>query len=356
MLKSLRLATLGLLRGSGIFTLVANSKWRQRRLLILCYHGISIEDEHLWRPRLFVEQRKLEQRFEYLKKGNFSVLPLGDALQRMRMGNLPPRTVVLTFDDGTYDFFRQAYPLLKAYGFPATVYQTTYYIPLQLPVFNVICSYMLWKRQGEVIDDVQNLGLPGPLDLRTDSSRAQIVRDLLAHADRENLSGLQRDEIAGRLASALKIDYAGLKAKRILQLMNGHELQEISRNGIDIQLHTHRHRAPENEILFRKEIQDNRTMIHKLIGTQPVHFCYPSGVYLPSFFPWLRDEQVVSATTCDAGLVRATTENLLLPRFVDQQNRTQIEFESWITGVGDLLAVRRKAAQKPAPQQQLSRK
>jgi hypothetical protein len=33
----------------------------------------------------------------------------------------------------------------------------------------------------------------------------------------------------------------------------------------------------------------------------------------------------------------------LLPRFIDNQNRTQIEFESWVTGVGDLLPVRRKA-------------
>ena len=349
MLKSLKLATLGLLRSSGVFTLVANSGWRQRRLLILCYHGIALEDEHLWRPRLFVERQKLEERFEGLKKGNFSVLPLGDALQRLRAGSLPPRSVVLTFDDGTYDFFRQAYPLLRIYGFPATVYQTTYYTSLQLPVFNVICSYMLWKRRGEVIADVQSLRLPGPLDLRTDASRAQIVRNLLAHADRENMTGLQRDDIAGRLALALKIDYAELKAKRILQVMNESELQEISRNGVDVELHTHRHRTPEDEALFRKEIQDNRSTIHKLIGTQPVHFCYPSGVYVRPFLPWLRKEQVISATTCDTGLAQATTESLLLPRFVAHQNRTQIEFESWITGVGNLLAVRRKAAQKPLP-------
>ena len=53
---------------------------------------------------------------------------------------------------------------------------------------------------------------------------------------------------------------------------------------------------------------------------------------------------MVSATTCDAGLAERQSESLLLPRFIDHQNRTQLEFESWITGVGDLLAVRRKAA------------
>src|SRR5579864_9040891 len=111
MLKPVKLATLGLLRGSGIFSLVTNSRWRQERLLILCYHGTSLEDEHLWRPTLYIDPQKLERRFEFLKKDHFSVLPLGEGFQRLRAGTLPPRSVVLTFDDGFFDFFRQAYPL-----------------------------------------------------------------------------------------------------------------------------------------------------------------------------------------------------------------------------------------------------
>ena len=271
------------------------------------------------------------------------MLPLGEALQRLRAGTLPPRSVALTFDDGFYDFFRQAYPLLKGYGFPVTVYQTTYYTSVERPLFNLICSYMLWTRRGEVIADGEGVGLRGPLDLRTDSGRSEVMRGLLEISERENRTGLEQDEIAAQLARVLKIDYDTLRAKRILQLMNGRELQEIARNGVDVQLHTHRHRTPEDEALFRREIQDNRSHIHELTATQPVHFCYPSGVYRPSFLPWLRKEHVVSATTCDAGLAARQSESLLLPRFIDNQTRTQIEFESWVTGVGDLLALQRKA-------------
>jgi len=281
------------------------------------------------------------------------VLPLGEGLQRLRAGTLPPRSIAITFDDGTYDFLRQAYPLLKRYGFPATVYQTTYYTTLERPVFNLICSYMLWTRRDEVITDGESIGLPGPLDLRSDASRFAIVRRLIERSERENRTGLQKDEVAAQLARLLKIDYDSLRARRILQLMNGRELQEIASHGVDVQLHTHRHRTPEDEALFRKEIQDNRSAIQRLVGKRPVHFCYPSGVYLQSFLPWLREEQVISATTCDAGLAQPTTESLLLPRFIDQQNRTALEFESWITGVGDWLALRRKAARKPLPQPQV---
>jgi peptidoglycan/xylan/chitin deacetylase (PgdA/CDA1 family) len=349
MLRTAKLAALGMLRGVGLFRLAKNSNWRQQRLLILCYHGTALADEHLWRPRLYIHPQKLEQRFASLKSGGFSVLPLGEGLQRLRSGTLPGRSVVITFDDGTYDFFLQAFPLLKRYGFPATVYQTTYYTSLHLPVFNLICSYMLWQRRDQVIPSGESVGLPGPLDLQSDASRFAIVRRLIEKSERENRTGLQKDELAAQLARLLQIDYDALKAKRILQLMNGRELQEIASQGIDIQLHTHRHRTPEDETLFRKEIQDNRSTIQHFIPTQPVHFCYPSGVYEPAFLPWLRAENVLSATTCDAGLAEPSSEALLLPRYVDHQDRTQLDFESWITGVGDLLAVRRKAAQTHVP-------
>lgn len=349
MLKNVRLATLGALRESGIFRLVAKSRWRQQRLLILCYHGTSLEDEHLWRPGLYMQPQKLEQRLEFLKKGGYSVLPLDVALQRLRTETLPRLSVVITFDDGTYDFYQQAFPRLKSYGFPATVYQTTYYTLCERPIFNLVCSYMLWKRQGQVITNGAEIGLKEPLDLRTEAGRHKVVRGLIEAAEAEDLTGPEKDDLATRLAQFLKIDYACIKAKRILQLMNAREVQELARNGFDVQLHTHRHRTPGEERLFRREIEDNRTHIRELIGTEAVHFCYPGGIHRPAFLPWLQEESVVSATTCDAGLATRDSESLLLPRFVDNQNRTQIEFESWVTGVGDLLAFRRAAPQTYVP-------
>ena len=349
MLRNFKLATLRALKTSGVFDLVAASRWRQNRLLILCYHGTALEDEHQWRPALYLDPRVLEQRFEMLKQGGYAVLALGEGLQRLQAGTLPPRSVAITFDDGTYDFYSRAYPLLKQYGFPVTVYQTTYYMDHPRPVFNLICSYMLWKRRGVVIDDGKELGLAGPLDLRTEAARHRVVRGLIERAEREDMTGLQKDELAVQLARLLEIDYEALVRKRILQIMNPQELQEIARDGVDIQLHTHRHRTPEDEAQFRREIRDNRERIEAVASTRPVHVCYPAGVYRSKFFDWLAQEQVVSATTGDAGLARATSRSLLIPRYIDNQFRTPIEFESWLSGVGALLAFRQAASQKYIP-------
>src|SRR6266852_1184048 len=134
MLRTLKLGALRLMKSSGAFERIRDSHWRRERLLILCYHGISIEDEHEWRPKLYMSPALLRERFEALKRGGYCVLPLGEAVERLFKRDLPPRSVVLTFDDGGYDFYKQASPLLREFGYHATIYQTTYYSDYPKPI------------------------------------------------------------------------------------------------------------------------------------------------------------------------------------------------------------------------------
>jgi peptidoglycan/xylan/chitin deacetylase (PgdA/CDA1 family) len=339
-LNRIKRSTLHALKAAGVFHRVRDSRWRQSRLLILCYHGISIEDEHQWRPALYMTPQQLESRLAILKRDEYNVLPLAEGLTRLQTGDLPLRSVVLTFDDGGYDFYKQAYPLLQQYGFPATVYQTTYYSGFPRPVFNLICSYMLWKRRNDEIGCLREFGIEWRPDVRTVPGRRAIVQQLVRSTTAQGLTGQQRDELAARLAKLLGIDYDALVTKRILHLMNPHEIGELAAAGVDFQLHTHRHRTPSDEILFRREIKDNRDRLRQMLGTDarvPAHFCYPSGVYELQFLPWLAAEQVVSATTCDVALASRDSKPLLLPRFIDTTGTTAVEFESWLTGVGQLL-------------------
>ncbi|HYW98209.1 MAG TPA: polysaccharide deacetylase family protein [Candidatus Elarobacter sp.] len=337
-----------MLRNAGVFRLLRDSEWRRQRLLILCYHGISLEDEHQWRPGLYMAPSILEQRLELLREGDYNVLPLSEGLKSLYAGELPPRSVSITFDDGPYDFYKQAYPRLKQYGFPVTVYQTTYYSYRQLPVFNLICSYLLWKRKGTVLDNGAELGLKHQLDLRTEASRQAIVTALMDMSEKHNLSGEQKNQLACRLAKMLGIDYAALMRTRILHLMNACEIAELSRDGVDFQLHTHRHTMPTDQSLFQREIKDNRACLQRVSQHEAVHFCYPSGVYDQQFLPWLKAAGVISATTCDVGLATSRKDSLLLPRFIDTSGCNGLDFESWLTGVGDLLAIRRAAPHKYA--------
>ena len=349
--RPLRLASLALLKGCGALNWVRDSRWRDHRLLILCFHGISIEEEHLWRPATYIHPSLFRQRLELLSRGGYKVLRLGEAIERLYRGDLPSRSAVITFDDGTYDFLEHAFPALKQYGFPATVYQTTYYCDYDRPVFHLISSYILWKRRGEVLNVGERIGFSPRLDLRTENSRQAILDKLVNRAQDQKLTEEKKNELAEQLAAAVGVDYAQLVRKRVLQLLRPQEIAGLAREGVDFQLHTHRHRTPLCEALFRQEIRDNRHSLQSmLVGHPTMHFCYPSGVYEPEFLPWLQAEDVISATTCDPGIASRTSNPLLLPRFVDTTHVSSLEFEGWLSGAASLLPRRRRRRGLRQPQ------
>ena len=321
-----------------------NSEWRRKRLLILCYHGIALEDEHEWHPALYMNASDFETRLEILKRGGYRVLPLAEALQRMYAGELPERSVAITFDDGGYDFYKQAHPLLKAYGFPVTVYITTFYCDYNKPVFGLICSYMMWRKRGAIVDGRMITGADFTLNLAHEEGRAAALKVIVDFAEKENLSAAEKDEVARRLATCLDIDYDELLARRILHIMNRDEVETLAAQGVDFQLHTHRHRSPLDSKLFHREIDDNRRYIKDLTGVGADHFCYPSGAYRPEFLPWLSEDKVVSATTCDPDIASAESHPLMLPRLVDHSSLAPIEFEGWLTGISSFLPRQRSYA------------
>ncbi|MFZ0418139.1 MAG: polysaccharide deacetylase family protein [Candidatus Sulfotelmatobacter sp.] len=340
MRKRIRGNLLRALKASGVFDRVRDSRWRQRRLLILCYHSLALDEENLWRPALYLAPSRLRERLEMLKQGGYNVLPLGEGLERLRRNALAPRSVVLTFDDGTYDFHKLTYPLLREYGFPATVYQTTHYCTRRMPIYFLVCSYMLWKKREAVLSSAPSIGIEHDSRLSAPEDRQTVLSQIVAFANREQLSTDQKNGLAADLAHRLGVDYSDLLHRRILQLMTPEEIAELAAAGIDFELHTHRHRTPRNRDLFEKEIQDNRNALEAITKTRPNHFCYPSGDYDLMFLPWLREQGVVSATTCDPGLASVSSKPLLLPRYIDTTAQTELEFEGWLTGVGELVSVK----------------
>jgi peptidoglycan/xylan/chitin deacetylase (PgdA/CDA1 family) len=337
MLKKFKQAALKSLKTAGVSTLVHNSRWRRDRLLILAYHGISLSDEHLWNGSQFLSADIFRTRLEMLKKSSCAVLPLGEAVERLYANDLPDRAVAITFDDGTSDFYRRALPLVKEFGFPVTLYLTTFYSYYQKPVFDLMCSYLLWKGRSKTLDLKPLTGQDLKTDLRSNDFREAVLSEIHAFAGGQKLSADQKDAFAASLTAQLDVDYAALLEQRILHNLTPDEVGRLAAVGVDIQLHTHRHRTPMDRQLFLLEIEDNRKCIQEMTEKGPTHFCYPSGVYDLRFLPWLREAGVVSATTCELGFASRSSDRLLLPRFLDNATLSSIEFESWLTGISAAL-------------------
>jgi peptidoglycan/xylan/chitin deacetylase (PgdA/CDA1 family) len=124
--------------------------------------------------------------------------------------------------------------------------------------------------------------------------------------------------------------------------MNPAEAADLaSKKLVDLQLHTHRHRVSLDRGKFSREIEDNRDRLTRLAPGPFVHFCYPGGFHLPEFETWLPEFGVRSATTCEVALASRESHPMLLPRLVDHNHLSEVEFISWLSGVSQFLPQRR---------------
>jgi len=337
--------------GFGTSGLIARSRWRQQRLMILCYHGISMGQEHGSYPEMFMQPATFERRMEILAQSGCRVLGLGEALRLLERGKLPPRSVALTFDDGWADFRVNAFPILQKYQFPATVYLTTYYVLFNRPLFRFALTHMMWAMRTKVVDNHDFPYLPPQLDLRGGVDRARIMQAIGDYAKQQNYSGQQKDELACKFAAMIGFDYSSFCKERLFQLMIPEEVAEVAKAGVDIQLHTHRHRTPLNREQFIGEVEQNRRLINEIAGpAERVHFCYPSGAVRDEYIPWLRQAGVQSGTTCDNGMTDRNMDRFRLPRLLDQFALIDDEFESWLSGLAVFLPKRKNVFPDIAPE------
>jgi hypothetical protein len=200
-----------------------------------------------------------------------------------------------------------------------------------MSVFDVTASYVMWKGRGQKVDLTGLCPGEGEVEITVGNAR-ELFQKIHRYVHAEHFSARRKDDLAAELARRLKIDYADLVGRRVFHLMTPQEVSEVAKNQVAIELHTHRHRTPRDRDLFLREIRDNREAILSITGIEPRHMCYPCGDYTRDFFPWLREERVRSATTCDVGFAAAGMEPMQLPRLLDTNVMSSVEFGGWLAG------------------------
>ena len=95
-----------------------------KKASILMYHSVGNNGI------LFtVTEKDFEQQMRYLKNKKYNVIKLAELAEKLKKGEeIKPKTVAVTFDDAYRDNYLNAFPLLKKYNFPATVFIPTSYM------------------------------------------------------------------------------------------------------------------------------------------------------------------------------------------------------------------------------------
>lgn len=85
---------------------------------ILMYHNIDEKNDILSVP-----PKNFDKQMRFLSEKKYNVIGLGELVDLMtRRKKIPPKTVIITFDDGPDNLFANAYPILKKYNIPATMF------------------------------------------------------------------------------------------------------------------------------------------------------------------------------------------------------------------------------------------
>ncbi len=328
MWRPLRLAAAKIGNSLGLGAAIGGSGWRRRRLLILRYRGVSIDDEHDWRPESFLSRTLFRERMAALRRMDSAVLPFGDALKLMYEGGLPARAVTLTFDNSGHDFYEGTHPILREYGLPATLYLAA---TGDRPSFDAMLSYLLWKGRSRSLRWPEFLPAPIQLDERGRDDAGYRIRD---YVNGNDLPSAGQDQVLAHLAARLDLDYEALCARRILHPLTESEARELAAAGVDFELHTRR--VPRGD-LFAIELADNQGRIAAVSGRPGAHFCYPPGLRKPWLSHQLRPAGVLSAVTIRAGLAGPRTDRYSLPRITDSSTMTAAEFQAWVSGFASFL-------------------
>jgi peptidoglycan/xylan/chitin deacetylase (PgdA/CDA1 family) len=320
-----------LLGGFVICRLITSNKVR-----ILCYHGISIGDQHIFEPILFMREATFARRMEFLHRKGWRTVSLSDSIAMLESGDIRECPVVVTIDDGWKSTTTHAVPVLARLGIPATLYLTTYYAERGADVFNIALLYLFWK-SGRVAADLRfgDETVDGVYDLRDD--RRKVALRWIEYAE-HHLDWRGRQRFLEAAAVALGLDPRDALAGERFRIMDRVDVARAVDQGIDVELHTHRHRMPgASQREMQREIDDNRRILEEWVGKHCTHFCYPSGLYEPQHPGWLAAAGLRSATTCDPGLCGSDANLLLLPRILDREGWTMLEFEAALSGLGTLL-------------------
>lgn len=257
------------------------------KVLILAYHRVLSEKEltqdQFIQPGMYVRKDVFEKQIRYLKE-YFQLLSFNELLRLWRKSDWDQRKryCVVTFDDGWLDNYTHAYPILREYSIPATIFLPTGFIGTTKWFWPDKLGYLLRYSSTNAMPEERKSCLAS-LDRWHPLAEGFSREDCNGNIDSliEACKGLPEEEICAtieQISRTLDVEFPNSRA-----FLDWREVKEMSRHGISFGSHSCTHKIltklPPGEI--KNEIEDSlHALQEKEINYIPV-FCYPNGNYTP---------------------------------------------------------------------------
>ncbi len=287
------------------------------RLSILIYHRVLRTPDPIFHEEVHASLFDVQMR---ALREHFHVLPLSEAVDRLRAGTLPPRAACVTFDDGYRDNAEIALPILQRHGIPTTFFIAAGFLDGGR-MFNDTVIETLRAMPGDSVD-LSDFGLERT-SLATPADRRRAIVGVLRAV--KYLPPDQRTQAVDRLAAR-----SGKDLPRDL-MMDSPQVKVLADAGMEIGAHTMNHPILKQVPVetARQEIAGSKARLEALVQRDVTLFAYPNGVpgkdYGPEHVPVVRDAGFKAAVSTSWGASDSGTDVYQLPRFTPW-DRTPIKF------------------------------
>jgi peptidoglycan/xylan/chitin deacetylase (PgdA/CDA1 family) len=224
-----------------------------------------------------VSPQHFAAQLDYIKQ-MCNPMRFSDFVDALQQRSLPPRTVVVTFDDGYVDNYQHALPLLEAAEVPATLFVTTGNIDSDREFWwDIFERVLLQPIQLPERLHIEIRGRCLEWQVESPAQRQQAHQDI--HRLLRTLKQTEREQILLNLLQWANVETDARPGYRSVQ---GKELAQLAASKmIDIGAHTVSHPAlPSLSVEEQyEEIVLSRQTLEELIGQPVVTFSYPFGKY-----------------------------------------------------------------------------
>lgn len=246
---------------------------------ILYYHRVNDDNDPFFPA---CPTQIFERQISFLAR-YYRVLALSELLDSLERGDRCGSAVAMTFDDGYQDNYRYAFPILRRYGLPATIFLTTGSMDDRQPLWFERLAEALQKTGREFLD--LEIDLPRRFWLRTPAERLEsngrifgLLRTLPDETRRCCL-----EEVLRRLDAPQTTD-------RRNRMLTWDQAREMKQHGITFGGHTVSHpflsrMAPEQADW---EVSESKRRIEAELQSPVDHFAYPNGRE-EDFAGWSKD-------------------------------------------------------------------
>lgn len=266
------------LRYSGMLEVLSRlRKYSANNLTVLAYHRIGERVTLAGYPYdtdlVSATAADFEWQMRYVER-HFKVVTFAQVAAFLDgRADLPPRALIVTFDDGFDDNYQLAFPILKRIGIPATMFVSTGYIGQQ-PTFWFDRVVYLIKNSSKRQLSIDLNGAPEKLDEDIYGRYRQAIELVVAL---RSVADENRLDLLAEVEQQLGADLPAVDPRS--QPMTWEMVAEMADAGIEIGSHTvsHPNLVQLNPARLHQELSDSRLAIEQHTGQKPVVIAYPVG-------------------------------------------------------------------------------